>query len=82
MDRQTIKKANEIIEKIETMKKEINYLKEYIKKGVTVYFKRETDFLYSFIFSDPLILTVDDVLCLIGIREQSIEKLEEELKKL
>ena len=41
MDRQTIKKANGIIEKIKTLKREIDYLQEYAEKGAIIYFKED-----------------------------------------
>lgn len=82
MDRQTIDKANKIIKKIETMQEKINYLKKYIEKDITVYFKRNPDSIYAFPAYDPLILTAEDVLSLIKQRKKSIKKFEEELDKL
>ena len=82
MNRDVIKQANEMIEKIETLRKEIEYLKDYVAKGVTVYFEREPDYARGLKFSDPLMLTVEEVLDLIEKSEKSIEELERKLTEL
>ena len=82
MERDVIKKANEIIKNIETLEKEIEYLKDYVAKGVTVYFEREPDYGCGLKFSDPLMLTVEEVLDLIEKREKSIDELERNLSEL
>ena len=82
MERDVIKKANEIIKDIEIKEKEIEYLKDYVAKGVTVYFKREPDYGCGLKFSDPLMLGVREVLDLIDRRRNSIDELERKLAEL
>ena len=82
MERDIIKKANKIIKDIEVKEKEIEYLKDYVAKGVTVYFEREPAYGCGLKFSDPLSLDVKEVLDLIDRRRNSIDELERKLSEL
>ncbi len=82
MNRETIEKANEIIKKIKKLEKEIEHLEDYIIKGTIVYFERHPDYGCGLKFSDPLVLTAEEIQILIAKRKESINKLEKKLEIL